>query len=82
MKNGSFTGLDLHKTPPWSALLPEAVLVCGQALTGGDADVHPAMLPQQVSLGPWHMLMLQTMWMFLVHIDARNHVEAWDSCSC
>lgn len=34
MKNGSFTGLGLHKIPPWSVLLPEAVLVCGHALTG------------------------------------------------
>ena len=33
MKNGSFTGLGLHKTPPWSVLLPETVLVCGHALT-------------------------------------------------
>lgn len=63
MKNGSFTGLNLHKTPPWSVPVLEAVLVCGQALTGGDADVHPAMLPQSVSCRS------------LAHADAANHVD-------
>ena len=59
----------------------EAMLVRGHAWAEGHVVVCRQYCRQRPSGGPWHMLMLETMWMLMVPAVARNHIEAQDLCS-
>lgn len=79
MKNGPFTRLDVFERPPWSLLLPEAMLVSSPCVGRGPCTCPWAMLPQETSGCLWFMLLPETK-------DARIHApvdcERQRSCSC